>query len=71
MADPAGRDPAEGSRKMIDRELARDSAKNPEQEAGNPGGRPTDAVKGSASPHSAGPQGQQGSTTQPESDKDR
>jgi hypothetical protein len=53
MADPAGRDPAEGSRETIDRELARDSAKNP--------GRPADAVKDSASPHPADPQGRQGS----------
>jgi hypothetical protein len=71
MADPAGRDPAEGSRETIDRELARDSAKNPEQEAKNPGGRPSDSVKSSASPHSAEPQGQQGSSTHQESNKDR
>ena len=61
MADPRERDPAEGSRKTAEHNL-RDS-KNPEQEAENPGGRPTPAVKGSASTHSREPQGQQGSTT--------
>jgi hypothetical protein len=71
MADPAGRDPAEGSRKTIERELGRDDVKNPEREAENPGGRPTDTVKGSAPPHPAEPEGQQGSTMPEKSHKDR
>jgi len=68
MANPGQRDPAEGSRQMIERELARatisdsGSVKNPEQEAEKPGGTPTDTVKGSASPHPQDPEGQQGST---------
>jgi hypothetical protein len=47
------------------------SAKNPEGEAENPGGRPTDTVKGSAPPHPAEPQGQQGSTMPDKINKDR
>ena len=65
MADPAQRDPAEGSRQMAERELARttgESVKNPEQEAEKPGGTPTETVKGSAPPHPQDPEGQQGTT---------
>jgi hypothetical protein len=66
MADPAQRDPAEGSRQMIERELGRtmtgNSVKNPEQEAKKPGGTPTDMVEGSAPPHPQAPEGQQGTT---------
>ena len=65
MADPAQRDPAEGSRHTIDRELRAaegKSTKNPEQEAEKPGGTPTEAVKGSAPPQPGDPQGQQGKT---------
>jgi len=61
MADPARRDPAEGSRQTVERELDR-MAKNPDHEAENPGGRSTDTVKGSASEHPAEPEGQQGTT---------
>jgi hypothetical protein len=60
---PSGQDPAEGDRKLIERELARQdstSTKNPEREAEKPGGIPTQTVKGSASPKPAGPEGQQG-----------
>lgn len=62
---PKAQDPAEGSRKVIDRELARQqggSAKNPEQEAEHPGGQPSRTVKGSAQPSHTDPEGQQGST---------
>ena len=66
MPDPSHSDPAEGSRQMIERELARtttgSSIKNPEEEAEKPGGTPTDRVKGSAPPHPQDPQGQQGTT---------
>jgi hypothetical protein len=63
MADPANRDPAEGSRQAVDRALD-NAVKNPEHEAENPGGRPTGTVVGSASPNPREPQGQQGSTAQ-------
>jgi hypothetical protein len=66
---PIGSDPAEGDRRIIERALARQdsdptkkSAKNPEQEAENPGGRPSPAVKGSHEPSPSDPEGQQGST---------
>jgi len=62
MADPSGREPAEGSRATIERELNRNSAKNPDHEARKPGGTPTGTVKGSAPPHPGEPQGQQGTT---------
>jgi hypothetical protein len=62
MADPAARDPAEGSRQTIDRELGRDGAKNPEREAENPGGTPTETVKASAPARPREPEGQQGTT---------
>jgi hypothetical protein len=65
MTDPSQRDPAEGSRDRIERELARatgESVKNPEQEAEKPGGTPTDTVKGSAPAHPQDPAGQQGTT---------
>ncbi|HEY8255549.1 MAG TPA: hypothetical protein VIG39_12960 [Rhizomicrobium sp.] len=60
-------DPAEGSREVIDHELARAGArrasvKNPENEAQNPGGVPTEAIKGSSPGQSHDPEGQQGST---------
>lgn len=59
-------DPAEGSRQIIERELARSesgkSVKNPQREAENPGGQPTDTVKGSASSQPREPEGQQGTT---------
>jgi hypothetical protein len=64
---PTNRDPAEGSRDIIDRELARASAKNasvknPGNEIQRPGGTPTRAVKGSAAARPSEPEGQQGST---------
>jgi len=62
---PKAQDPAEGSRKVTDRELARQdggSVKNPEQEAEHPGGRPSKAVKGSGQSSHADPEGQQGSS---------
>jgi hypothetical protein len=66
MPDPSQRDPAEGSRRMIERELARHttgiSVKNPGREAENPGGTPTDTVRGSAPAHPHEPEGQQGTT---------
>jgi hypothetical protein len=72
MPDPSSRDPAEGSREIIDHELARSGAqkarrqntsvKNPEHEAHQPGGTPTPTVKGSSSSHPRDPEGQQGST---------
>ena len=37
--------------------------KNPDHEAENPGGQPSEAVKGSAPPHPVDPEGQQGTTT--------
>jgi hypothetical protein len=69
MPDPTNRDPAEGSREVIDHELARagtknSSVKNPEHEAQQPGGTPTRAVAGSSSGHPRQPAGQQGSTRQ-------
>jgi hypothetical protein len=60
---PSGQEPAEGDRKTIERELARQeskSIKNPEQEAENPGGKPTKTVQGSAQPKPSEPEGQQG-----------
>ncbi|HZQ39600.1 MAG TPA: hypothetical protein VFA87_02365 [Rhizomicrobium sp.] len=68
MPNPAGSDPAEGSREVIDHELARASArrasvKNPENEANRPGGVPTQTVEGSSSGHPDDPEGQQGSTS--------
>jgi hypothetical protein len=73
MPNPSGRDPAEGSREIIDHELARAAAKNPsakgtsvknpEHEAQQPGGTPTRTVKGSSSGHPQDPEGQQGSTS--------
>jgi len=65
MPDPSSRDPAEGSREVIDHELARaqnTSVKNPEHEDRLPGGTPTPTVKGSSSGHPRDPEGQQGST---------
>jgi hypothetical protein len=66
MPNPANRDPAEGSREIIDHELARTNAgasvKNPENQAQKPGGTPTPAVKGSATDRPHEPEGQQGST---------
>jgi hypothetical protein len=70
MANPANRDPAEGSRETVERELARGErgtssqkpGKNPRAEAENPGGRPSDSVKGSASSEARAPQGQQAAT---------
>jgi len=60
-----GQDPAEGDRKTIERELARQeskSIKNPGQEAQNPGGMPTQTVRGSAQPKPTELEGQQGKT---------
>lgn len=66
MADPSFRDPAEGSRDVVERQLAREAAatsiKNPQHEAENPGGQPTEAVKGSAPPPLRDPEGRQGTT---------
>jgi hypothetical protein len=66
MANPANRDPAEGSRETIERELARGergaSSQKARAEAENPGGRPGDAVKGSASSQAREPHGQQATT---------
>jgi hypothetical protein len=62
MPNPANRDPAEGSREIIDHELGRASAKKPEQQAQKPGGTPTPSVKGSSPSHPREPEGQQGST---------
>jgi hypothetical protein len=69
MPNPANSDPAEGSREIIDHELARVSAdrasvKNPSNEDQKPGGAPTEAVKGSSPGHPHDPEGQQGSTNQ-------
>jgi len=69
MPHPTDSDPAEGSREIIDHELVRVSAhrasvKNPGNEAGKPGGVPTEAVKGSSPGHPRQPEGQQGSTSQ-------
>jgi hypothetical protein len=69
MPNPASSDPAEGSREVIDHELARISAqrasvKNPGNEAQKPGGVPTQTVKGSSPGHPRDPEGQQGSTSQ-------
>ncbi len=69
MPHPADSDPAEGSREIIDHELARVSAgrasvKNPGDEAHKPGGVATETVKGSSSGHRRDPEGQQGSTGQ-------
>ena len=67
MPNPANRDPAEGSREVIDHELARAdgqkaSVKNPETQAQKPGAVPTQTVKGSSSGRPRDPEGQQGST---------
>lgn len=67
MPHPTNSDPAEGSREIIDHELARVSArsvKNPGNEARKPGGVPTETVKGSSPGHPRDPEGQQGSTSQ-------
>jgi hypothetical protein len=67
MPHPTDSDPAEGSREVIDHELARVSAssvKNPGNETQKPGGVPTQTVKGSSSGHPHDPEGQQGSTSQ-------
>jgi hypothetical protein len=67
MPNPANRDPAEGSRDVVDHELARAggrmaSIKNPQNEAQKPGGIPTETVKGSSPGQPHDPEGQQGST---------
>jgi len=67
MPHPANSDPAEGSREVIDHELARAdgqkaSVKNPENQTQTPGGVPTGAVKGSSPGRPHDPEGQQGST---------
>lgn len=67
MPHPSNSDPAEGSRDVVDHELARASAqkasiKNPQNEARKPGGVPTKTVKGSSSSRPRDPEGQQGST---------
>lgn len=64
---PSGQDPAEGDRKTVERELARQenqqdgkSIKNPEQQAEKPGGTPGRIARGGASAKPTEPEGQQG-----------